>query len=294
MRLAALTALATLGRSSMVKVASTSSNLTAAVTAAARPLATAASPLDSAIAKVQARRAKREQKIAKKLQKQQAKLQKQTQQSDAPRQQQPGPASRPEQLVLVGLGNVGAKYTMTRHNVGFLVADALAERLQLHFTQQRSLQAWVASGTVGDPEASRTIHIVKPTTMMNLSGESVRRVLAAHSLPRSAVLVVVDDVAIPFGALRMRLKGSAGGHNGLRSIEHQLGSQEYARLRVGVGAAGAGGDLIDHVLGEFDRQEQSVLPHMLQHVTERCEHWIIEDDVQKVIEKANTKPSVSK
>jgi PTH1 family peptidyl-tRNA hydrolase len=277
----------------MVKVASTTLPA-AAVTAAARALATAANPLESAIAKAQARRAKREQKLAKKLQKQQAKQQKQTQPPDAPRQQQPAPASRPEQLVLVGLGNVGVKYTMTRHNVGFLVADALAERLQFQFAQQRSLQAWVASGTVGGPEASRIIHIVKPTTMMNLSGESVRRVLAAHSLSKSAVLVIVDDVAIPFGALRLRLKGSAGGHNGLRSIERQLGSQEYARLRVGVGAAGAAGDLIDHVLGEFDRQEQSVLPHLLQHVTEHCEHWVVEDDVQKVIEKANTKPGVSK
>ena len=99
-------------------------------------------------------------------------------------------------------------------------------------------------------------------------------------------------ILIPFGALRMRLKGSAGGHNGLRDIERQLGSQEYARLRVGVGAARAGGDLIDHVLGKFDRQEQSVLPHVLQHVTERCEHWIVEDDMQKVIEQANTKPGV--
>lgn len=285
MRLAALTALATLARSSMVKVASTNPSHHAA----ARSLATAASPLESAVAKAQKRQAKRQQKLAKKLQKQQQK-----QQPSATRQQQPVSASRPGQLVLVGLGNIGDKYTMTRHNVGFLVADTLAERFQLQFTQQRSLQAWVASGTVGDPGKGRTIHIVKPTTMMNLSGESVRRVLAAHSLPRSAVLVIVDDIAIPFGALRMRLKGSAGGHNGLRDIERQLGSQEYARLRVGVGAAGAGRDLIDHVLGEFDRQEQSVLPHVLQHVSERCEHWIVEDDVQKVIEKANTKPGVSK
>jgi PTH1 family peptidyl-tRNA hydrolase len=290
MRLAALTALATLGRSSMVKVASTKPPPHAAVAAAARSLATAANPLESAIAKVQKQQAKREQKLAKKLQKQQQKQQKQQQQPDELRQQ-PVPASRPEQLVLVCLGNVGDKYTMTRHNVGFLVADVLAERWQLQFAQQRSLQALVASGTVGDLGASRTIHIVKPTTMMNLSGESVRRVLAAQSLPRSAVLVVVDDVAIPFGALRMRLKGSAGGHNGLRDIERQLGSQKYARLRVGVGAAG--GDLISHVLGEFDQQEQSVLPHVLQHVAERCEHWIVEDDIQKVIEKANTKPSVS-
>lgn len=288
MRLAALAGLATLCRCSMVKVAAASPP--AATAGAARSLGTAASPLESAIAKAQKRQARQEQKKAKQLRKQQLK-QTEQQAAQPERKQQPAAGSRPEQLVLVGLGNVGDKYTLTRHNVGFLVADALAERLQLQFAQQRGLQALVASGTVGDPGSGRTIHIVKPTTMMNLSGGSVRRVLAAHSLPNSAVLVVVDDVALSFGALRLRLKGSAGGHNGLRDIERQLGSQEYARLRVGVGAAD---DLIDHVLGDFNKQEQSVLPHVLQHVADRCEHWIIEDDVQTVIEKTNTKSGVSK
>ena len=290
MRLAALAGLATLCRCSMVKVASASPPAAAAAAAAARSLGTAANPLESAIAKAQKRQARQEQKKANQLHRQQLKQMKQ-QAAQPERKQQPEAGSRPEQLVLVGLGNVGDKYTLTRHNIGFLVVDALAERLQLQFAQQRSLQALVASGTVGDPGSGRTIHIIKPTTMMNLSGGSVRRVLAAHSLPNSAVLVVVDDVALPFGALRLRLKGSAGGHNGLRDIERQLGSQAYARLRVGVGAAG---NLIDHVLGEFDKQEQSVLPHVLQHVADRCEHWIIEDDVHKVIETTNTKSGVSK
>lgn len=294
MRLTALAALATtLSRYSMVKVAATSPSSINAVASAARSVRATANPLEGAIAKAQRRELKREQKKAKKLQKQQ---QKQAKAQDAQHKQhnqhkqhkqQLLHTARPEQLVIVGLGNVGEKYTMTRHNVGFLVADALAERLQLHFAQHRSLQALVASGTMGNE--GRTVHIVKPTTMMNLSGDSVRRVLAAHSLPQSSVLVVVDDIAIPFGALRMRLKGSAGGHNGLKDIERQLGSQEYARLRVGVGAAGTASSLVDHVLGNFDQKEQSVLPQVLQHVAERCEHWITEDDVQKVIEKANTK-----
>ena len=178
---------------------------------------------------------------------------------------------------------VGAKYTMTRHNVGFLVVDVLAERLNVQFAPDPKLKALVASGVVD----GRRLHLIKPTTMMNLSGESVRRVLAARSLPKSAALVVVDDVDLPFGAMRLRLKGSAGGHNGLKDIERQLGGQDYARLKVGVGAAGAG-DLIDHVLGDFVREEQSVLPHVLTHLAERCEDWATTDDMQKVIERANT------
>ena len=115
------------------------------------------------------------------------------------------------------------------------------------------------------------------------------RVLGAHSLPPSAALVVVDDIALPFGALRMRLRGSAGGHNGLRDIERQLG-QDYARLRVGVGGtAGGGGALVDHVLGNFDRQELSILPQVVGAVAERLEYWASEDNVQKVIERVNTK-----
>ena len=291
MRLTALATLATtLSRCSMVKVAAATPSSITAVGSAARSIAATTNPLAGAIAKAQRREAKREQKKAKKLQKQQQKQQqKQAKAQDAQHKQRLMHTARPDQLVIVGLGNVGEKYTMTRHNVGFLVADMLAERLHLQFAQQRSLQALVASGTMGNEGAGRTVHIVKPTTMMNLSGDSVRRVLAAHSLPQSSVLVVVDDVAIPFGALRMRLKGSAGGHNGLKDIERQLGSQNYARLRVGVGAAGTASSLVDHVLGNFDQKEQSVLPQVLQHVAERCEHWITEDDMQKVIEKANTK-----
>jgi PTH1 family peptidyl-tRNA hydrolase len=285
MRLAALATLATLWRSSMVKLGTAAEPT--AVTAAARGLATGAgttNPLESAIAKAQKRQARKEQKKAQKAQKQQERQQRQQLQEGkrlAAAQTQPlqRPGRRRDELVVVGLGNVGDKYTMTRHNAGFLVADALAERLQLQFAQQRGLKALVASGPVG--ESGRTLHIVKPTTMMNLSGESVRLILAAHSLPKSSVLVVVDDVDLPFGALRLRLKGSAGGHNGLRDIERQLGGQDYSRLRVGVGApGGAAADFIDHVLGEFDREEQSVLPHVLRHVAERCEHWALEDDVR--------------
>jgi PTH1 family peptidyl-tRNA hydrolase len=179
---------------------------------------------------------------------------------------------------------VGTGYDLTRHNMGFLVVDRLAEHWQLSFAKNRKLNGLVAAGVIG----GCTVRVVKPSTLMNRSGECVKRVLQQLSLPPAAAIVVVDDISIPFGALRLRLSGSAGGHNGLKDIERVLGSRTYTRLRVGIGDGGGGG-VVEHVLGQYSTQEQSMLPQVVDHVARRVEHWVQEDDVQKVISATNTR-----
>lgn len=131
--------------------------------------------------------------------------------------------------LIVGLGNIGAEYAETRHNIGFKVLDALAEASNAVFTTARY-------GAVAEMKVrGRTVLLLKPSTYMNLSGKAVRYWLEAEKIPLENLLVVSDDIALPFGTLRMRPKGSAGGHNGLKNIAELLGTEEYARMRFGVG-----------------------------------------------------------
>ena len=150
--------------------------------------------------------------------------------------------------LVVGLGNIGAEYAATRHNMGFMVLDAWAQ----------------ASNFKG-----RKFTLLKPSTYMNLSGKAVRYWLQKTRIPQENLLVVVDDFAIPFGTLRMRKRGSAGGHNGLKSIDYELVSDDYARLRVGTGNGGfAEGHQVDFVLGELLLEEKRMLPLVLERAVE--------------------------
>jgi PTH1 family peptidyl-tRNA hydrolase len=151
--------------------------------------------------------------------------------------------------VVVGLGNPGRQYAGTRHNVGFDVVDSLAAGRAYRGRFQAQVAELVDSGL--------TLLLVKPETFMNLSGQSVRQVLDFYKVPATDLLVVCDDFALPLGKLRVRSKGTHGGHNGLRSIQEHLGSTEYGRLRVGVG--GPKEDAIDHVLGRFKPGERQVI-----------------------------------
>src|SRR4051812_11981673 len=151
--------------------------------------------------------------------------------------------------VIVGLGNPGRQYAGTRHNVGFAVIDALAAGPSTAAVRSR-FQAQLAEVT----EDGLTLLLVKPETFMNLSGQSVRQVVDFYKLPLDDLLVVCDDFALPLGKLRVRAKGTHGGHNGLRNIQEHLGTTEYARLRVGVG--GPKDKAIDHVLGRFGAGER--------------------------------------
>ena len=165
------------------------------------------------------------------------------------------PAFRPAALV-VGLGNPGPDYDGTRHNVGFEAADALADALGAAFDREHD-RALVAHAWDG----GRALAIAKPLTFMNRSGDAVAPLLARYGLAPSDLLVVYDDLALPLGALRLRRKGGAGGHNGMRSIGAALGaagrpSTEYPRLRIGVGDSFLPGRQVDYVLAPFDPDER--------------------------------------
>lgn len=156
--------------------------------------------------------------------------------------------------LIAGLGNVGHEYALTRHNVGFMVLDQLAKVKGVTFQPDR-LAAWATYKYRG-----RILCLIKPTTYMNHSGRAMDYWLNQLKLPVEQSLVVVDDVALPFGKLRMRTQGSAAGHNGLKSIEASLGTQAYPRLRVGIGNDFPKGRQADYVLAPFTEKELEALP----------------------------------
>jgi PTH1 family peptidyl-tRNA hydrolase len=177
--------------------------------------------------------------------------------------------------VIVGLGNPGPDYERTRHNVGWWVVDHLADVWRF--------EGWKKDG--GSRIASGTVHgtrvrLVKPHTFMNLSGSALRPYLRREAWKSANdLLVVVDEVALPTGAFRIRSRGSAGGHNGLKSIEGAVGSQDYARLRVGVGPDNPDnrrGDLADYVLSEFGKRDTKAVGALMPSLTELVECWLAE------------------
>ena len=171
------------------------------------------------------------------------------------KQQLPEP-TEPEQMkfLVVGLGNIGAEYQGTRHNIGFTVVNALVEQAGATFATQRY-------GDVAQMRVkNQQLLVLKPSTYMNLSGEAVRYWAQKEKIALDHILVVVDDIALPFGAIRMRGKGADGGHNGLKSIDQLLGSQQYARLRFGVGNDFPRGAQVDYVLGHPTAEELVILP----------------------------------
>lgn len=169
--------------------------------------------------------------------------------------------------VVVGLGNPGARYNGTRHNVGFAVLETLAESPLVNRAQSR-FQAQVAEWN----EGGEKVLLVKPETFMNLSGRSVRQVLDFYQLDAKDLLVICDDVSLPLGKLRFRARGTHGGHNGLRDIQTHLGTTEYSRLRIGVGASGE--DMVDHVLGRFKSGELPVIEDAITLAAQAVVVWV--------------------
>ena len=161
-------------------------------------------------------------------------------------------------FLIAGLGNIGSEYTNTRHNIGFNVLDSLIEESGIFFESGR--HAHVAHFKF----KGRTLVLIKPTTFMNLSGKAVAYWLQKEKIPLENLLVVTDDIALPFGTLRLRAKGSDGGHNGLKNIIEILGSQQFARLRFGVGNEFAKGKQVDYVLSEWDVEEEKSLPERIK------------------------------
>ena len=176
--------------------------------------------------------------------------------------------------MVAGLGNPGPRYAATRHNVGFAVAHRLVDRLKARpLEQNAAYAAWRADGRGA---AGRDVAIVTPLRFMNRSGEALAEFGRRHGLVAQDSLVVVDDVYLPLGRLRLRARGSDGGHNGLASIIEALGNDAFPRLRIGVGRGESETDLVDHVLAAFDEEERPTLEGALERSTEAALLWAAE------------------
>ena len=160
--------------------------------------------------------------------------------------------------LIVGLGNIGEEYRNTRHNIGFMVLDALAKASNIVFKDGR----YGATSTLSIK--GRQMLLLKPSTYMNLSGNAVRYWIQQEKIPLENVLIIVDDLALPFGSLRLKGKGSDAGHNGLKHIAATLGTQNYARLRFGIGNDFPKGGQIDYVLGKFGEEDMKLMPERLE------------------------------
>lgn len=160
--------------------------------------------------------------------------------------------------LIVGLGNIGPEYELTRHNIGFLILDQLAGKFDAKFSPARFADKAEVKFK------GRTLHLIKPTTYMNLSGKAVSYWLQELKIPKENLLVIVDDLAIPFENIRLRPKGSAAGHNGLTNIEQLTGGQNYPRLRVGIGSNFNKGQQVDYVLSNFSKEEFEKIPAIIE------------------------------
>jgi PTH1 family peptidyl-tRNA hydrolase len=191
--------------------------------------------------------------------------------------------------VIVGLGNPGREYAATRHNVGWWLTDHLAD--VWHFDGwKKDGESHVANGTVGGTK----VRLVKPQTYMNLSGQALKNfVRRPFWSPARDLLIVVDEVQLPVGRIRIRPRGSAGGHNGLKSVEAALGTQEYARLRIGVGPSeerkGIYPNLADFVLAPFARDEKAEILALMPQLTATVESWL-KEGVEKAMNLHNRRP----
>lgn len=184
--------------------------------------------------------------------------------------------------IVVGLGNPGRKYEHTRHNIGFDVVDEVARRVGVEFRHSWRFPADLAEGTL----AGERVLLVKPRTFMNRSGEAVGVLARKKGATAADVLVVVDDVELECGRLRLRAGGSAGGHNGLKSVIELLGSEAFPRVRVGVGRVPAGGEMIQHVLGRFASAEREIMEQAVQRAADAVSA-VLADGLEKAQNKFN-------
>lgn len=190
--------------------------------------------------------------------------------------------------VIVGLGNPGDKYARTRHNVGFDVIDLLAEQNGISVTERKH-KALIGKGRI----AGQAVILVKPQTFMNLSGESVGDILHFYKLdPAQDLIVISDDVALDPGTLRIRKKGSAGGHNGLKNIIAHCHTEEFMRVRIGVGKLPPNGDMIAHVLGRFVPEDRRLVELSYERAAQAID-CILSEDVDKAMSRYNGKVEVS-
>ncbi|MFK7901017.1 MAG: aminoacyl-tRNA hydrolase [Cyclobacteriaceae bacterium] len=173
-------------------------------------------------------------------------------------------------FLIVGLGNIGPEYHETRHNIGFMVIDELAATKDVSFEMKRY-------GFITEfRHKGKTIYLLKPNTFMNLSGKSIRYWLKEKKIPVENLLVITDDVALPFGKLRTKTKGSSGGHNGLTNTEYMLETQHYARMRFGIGNNYPKGSQAHYVLTPFTPEEQDKISPIVKKASEACISFCLE------------------
>jgi len=191
--------------------------------------------------------------------------------------------------LIVGLGNPEPKYDRTRHNIGFAAIDAIAQTWQINLSENRKYQ-----GEFGEGQAqSNKIRLLKPLTYMNRSGQSIRAVTDWYKLPPTSVLIIYDDMDLPLGKIRLRLSGSAGGHNGMKSAIAHLGNQNFPRLRIGIGkpqnaVAGDDGNTISYVLGQFNSTESPIVAEVLKLVVD-CVALSLKQGVEQAMNRYNSR-----
>jgi PTH1 family peptidyl-tRNA hydrolase len=192
--------------------------------------------------------------------------------------------------LIVGLGNPEPKYDQTRHNIGFAALDALSHSWQINLAENRKFQGDYGEGFA--PVDRKKIHLLKPLTYMNLSGQSIQAVSGWYKLPPESVLVIYDDMDLPLGKTRLRLSGSAGGHNGMKSAIAHLNTQNFPRLRIGIGRPKGvvredDQKSISHVLGRFSAAENQLMSEVLQFVVE-CVELSLKQGVEKAMNRCNS------
>lgn len=203
-------------------------------------------------------------------------------------------ASTPTLIIpqlIVGLGNPEPKYDQTRHNIGFAAVDAYSSAWKISLTENRKFQGLFGEGV---SSTGGKIRLLKPLTYMNRSGESIRAVTDWYKIPAESVLVIYDDMDLPLGKIRMRLEGSAGGHNGMKSTIAHLNTQKFPRLRIGIGRANGDKEAISHVLGKFSASEAGLMSDVLQLVVDAVD-LAIKQGVEKAMSLYNNRtiPSAS-
>jgi PTH1 family peptidyl-tRNA hydrolase len=185
--------------------------------------------------------------------------------------------------MIVGLGNPGSKYHETRHNIGFMAIDRLAKVFNVTFSEEKNFKAEVGSCFVNGEK----VYLVKPTTFMNNSGIAIHALLTYYNIDIKDFLVIYDDLDMEVGRIRLRQKGSAGGHNGIKSIIAHTGTQAFDRIKVGIGRPKQGRSVVDHVLGKFDQDDYITVTNTLEKVNEAVQFYLQEADFVKTMQKFN-------
>ena len=183
--------------------------------------------------------------------------------------------------LIAGLGNIGDEYANTRHNIGFIIADALAREAEASFKSER----YAAMTKI--KFRGKTLVVIKPSTYMNLSGKAVRYWMENENIPIERTLIIADDIALPLGTLRLRKKGGDGGHNGLEDIIVTMGSEAFPRLRIGIGNDFSKGHQVDYVLGKWTREEETILIPKIKTAVEMVKSFIVRGIDQTMTEYNN-------